>query len=121
MFKKQYTVWNEETKEYRWQESNRLLDIGCSTFSEFVDYIFYNTKTRKTIEHIDTSYGINIVPKDFVYGLGNWENKLEKYVGAKVNIPTKWQQNNLRILEEMNLTVDSTEQECIDRIKDVYS
>lgn len=121
MFKKQYTVWNEETKEYRWQESNRLLDIGCSTFSEFVDYIFYNTKTRKTIEQIDTSYGINIVPKDFVYGLGNWENKLEEYIGAKVDIPNKWQQNNLRILEEMNLTVDSTEQECIDRIKDVYS
>jgi hypothetical protein len=121
MFKKQYTVWSEETKEYRWQESNRLLNFGCKTFNEFVDYIFYNTKTHKTIEQVDTSYGINITPKEFVYGLGDWEKKLEEYIGAKVNIPNKWQQNNLRILEEMNLTIDSTEQECIDRIKDVYS
>lgn len=121
MFKKQYTVWNEETKEFNWQQSNRLLNFGCKTFNDFVDYIFYNTKTRKTIEQVDTSYGINITPKDFVYGNKNWEQELEEYIGAKICPPTEWQQNNLRILEEMGLTVNSTEQECIDRIKYVYS
>jgi hypothetical protein len=119
MFVKQWMIIRNN--EYNWEWANRELNLGCKTFNDFVDMFFENTKKTKTTDSVDTSYSINISPKSYAYGIDDWSADLENYIGAKIGSAAKWQKNNIKILKDLNLSLNSTEQECIDRIKDVYS
>ena len=123
MFKKQW-MQKYNKSVYKWEWANDERNLKCKDFNEFVDLFFKTSKSEKTTETIDTSYGVNISPKLFAYGVGVWKKELEDYIGAKIVDSEEilsWQNNNLNILKEFGLNIDSTEQQCIDRIKDVYS
>jgi len=123
MFKKQ---WMQKYNKgvYKWEWANDERNLECKDFNEFVDLFFKTSKSEKTTETIDTSYGVNISPKAYAYGIKHWKEELEDYIKAKIGNSEEilsWQNNNLNILKEFGLNIDSTEQQCIDRIKDVYS
>ena len=123
MFKKQ---WMKKRNDiYKWEWANNERNMGCETFDKFVDLFFETSERAKTTDTISIhSYGLNVNPKSFTYGIGNWKEELEDYIEAKItNIDeiTSWQNNNNDILKEFNLNIDSTKQDCIDRVKYVYS
>jgi len=123
MFNKQW-MQKYNKSVYKWEWANDERNLECKDFNEFVDLFFKTSKNEKTTMSIDASYGINISPKLFAYGVGDWKKELEDYIGAKIENNEEilsWQNNNLNILEEFGLDIDSTEQQCADRIKYVYS
>lgn len=122
MFKKQ---WMQKRNDiYKWEWANNERNMGCETFDEFVDLFFRMSERGKTTNTIDISYGVNVNPKSYAFSIGNWKEELEDYIEAKItNIDeiVSWQNNNNAILKEFDLNIDSTRQDCIDRIKHVYS
>lgn len=121
MFAKQWMTIRKDG-EYTWEWANRQRELGFKTFNEFVDGFFIGTKNNKTTSTVDTTYGVNLSPKEFAFNIGNWKKEVEAYIGTKIQIDTtKWHDNNLQIMKDFDLTVNSTQQECIDRIKYVYS
>ena len=121
MFAKQWMT-KRKNGEYTWEWANQQRKLGYKTFEDFVDGFFLDTKNAKTISTVDTTYGINVSPKEYAFNIGNWKEDIETYIGAKIPIDTtEWHNNNLQIMKSFGLTIDSTQQECIDRIKYVYS
>lgn len=121
MFAKQWMV-KRKNGEYTWEWANRQRELGCKTFNDFVDRFFISTENTKTTSTVNTTNGIKISPKEFAFNIGSWKKDIETYIGANITIDTvEWHNNNLQIMKDFGLTAHSTKQECIDRVKYVYS